>query len=154
MIKAERTVVIERPIQEVFAYVTDQTNTPKWQAGLVEVERMTPDPIGVGTKHRFVRNFMGRRMEAHNEYMAYEPNKLVTFRTTSGPPLIASYLFEALADGTRLISRVELRGPGLLRLFEPVIGAGLRREMKAALPVLKALLEGPSGTTSGQPVAK
>ena len=34
MIKEERTVVIDRPIEEVFAYVTDQTNTPSWQAGL------------------------------------------------------------------------------------------------------------------------
>ena len=38
MIKAEQTVVIERPIEEVFAYVTDQTNTPNWQAGLMEVK--------------------------------------------------------------------------------------------------------------------
>ena len=61
MIKAEQTVVIDRPIEEVFAYVTDQTNTPYWQAGLVEVQRTTAGPIGVGTKHTFVRNFMGRQ---------------------------------------------------------------------------------------------
>ena len=146
MIKAEQTVVIDRPIEEVFAYVTDQTNTPSWQAGLVEVKRTTASPIGVGTKHTFVRNFMGRRMEADNEYVAYEPNRLVTFRTTSGPPLVASYLFDAVPDGTRLTSRVELQGAGLFGLLEPVIGAGLRREMKAALPALKALLEGRSAT--------
>ena len=110
MIKAEQTVVIDRPIEEVFAYVTDQTNTPNWQAGLVEAKRTTASPIGVGTKHTFVRNFMGRRMEADNEYVAYEPNRLVTFRTTSGPPLVASYLFDAVPDGTRLTSRVELQG--------------------------------------------
>jgi uncharacterized protein YndB with AHSA1/START domain len=141
MVKAERTVVIDRPIQQVFAYVTDQTNTPSWQAGLVEVRRTTAGPIGLGTKHTLVRNFMGRRMEADNEYVAYEANKLVTFRTTSGPPLTASYLFEIAPSGTRLTSRVELHGAGYFGLLEPVIGAGLRREMKAALPALKALLE-------------
>ena len=146
MVKAERTVVIDRPIQQVFAYVTDQTNTPHWQAGLVEVRRTTPGPIGVGTKHTFVRNFMGRRMEADNEYVAYEPDRLVTFRTTSGPPLMASYLFEAEPNGTRLTSRVELEGAGFFGLLDPVIGVGLRRELKAALPVLKALLESQSAT--------
>src|SRR5450755_560807 len=151
MIKEERTVVIDRPIGEVFAYVTDQTNTPNWQASLVDVQRTTAGPIGVGTKHTFVRNFIGRRMEADNEYVAYEPNRLVTFRTTSGPSLVASYLFDAVPDGTRLTSRVELQGAGLFGLLEPVIGAGLRREMKAALPALKALLEGRSATTSPQP---
>ena len=146
MVKAERTVVIGRPIQQVFAYVTDQTNTPAWQAGLVEVRRTTPGPIGLGTKHTFVRNFMGRRMEADNEYVAYEPDRLVTFRTTSGPPLTASYLFEAERNGTRLTSRVELHGAGFFGLLDPVIGAGLRREMKAALPALKTLLERSSAT--------
>ena len=65
---------------------------------------------------------MGRRMEADNEYVAYEPDRLVTFRTTSGPPLVASYLFDAEANGTRLTSRVELEGRGLFGLMEPVIG--------------------------------
>jgi uncharacterized protein YndB with AHSA1/START domain len=143
MIKAERTVVIDRPIEEVFAFVTDQTNTPAWQAGLLDVQRTTPGPIGVGTRHTLVRSFLGRRMEAENEYVSYEPGKLVTFRTTSGPPLVASYLFEPAPGGTRLTSRVELHGAGLFGLMEPVIGAGLRREMKAALPALKALLEIP-----------
>ena len=153
MVKAERTVVIDRPVEEVFAYVTDQTNTPNWQAGLMEVKRTTAGPIGVGTKHTFVRNFIGRRMEADNEYVAYELNRLVTFRTTSGPALVASYLFDAVPDGTRLRSRVELQGAGLFGLLEPVIGAGLRREMKAALPALKALLESRSATTSPRPTA-
>ena len=141
MVKEERTVVIHRPIGQVFAYVTDQTNTPSWQAGLVEVRRTTAGPIGVGTRHTLVRNFMGRRMEADNEYVAYEPDRLVTFRTTSGPPLTASYLFESEPNGTRLTSRVELDGAGFFGLLDAVVGAGLRREMKAALPALKALLE-------------
>jgi uncharacterized protein YndB with AHSA1/START domain len=148
MIKAEQTVVIDRPIEEVFAYVTDQTKTPNWQAGLIEVQRTTAGPIGVGTRHTLVRKFMGRRMEADNEYVAYEPHRLVTFRTTSGPALVASYLFDAVPDGTRLTSRVELDGAGLFGLLEPVVGAGLRREMKAALPALKALLEAAPPTTA------
>lgn len=146
MVKEERTVVIDRPIQQVFAYVTDQTKTPSWQAGLLEVRRTTSGPIGVGTKHTIVRSFMGRRMQAETEYVAYETDKLVTFRTTSGPPMRASYVFEAEPTGTRLTSRVELDGAGLFGLLDAVIGAGLRREMKVALPALKALLEGGPAT--------
>ena len=151
MIKAEQTIVIDRPVDEVFAFVTDQTNTPRWQAGLVELERTTEGPIGVGTKHKGARNFMGRRMELANEYTVYEPGKLVTFRTTSGPALVASYLFESVPGGTRLTSRVEMQGAGLYGLLEPVICAGLRREMKAALPALKALLESPSAAAASHP---
>lgn len=138
---AEQTIVIDRPVAEVFAFVSDQRNTPQWQGGLVEVQRLTDGPPGVGTRHVFVRNFLGRRMEGTNEYVAYEPDRLVTFKTTSGPPLEASYFFEPAGTGTRLTSRVQLHGSGLFGLIEPVVAAGLRREMKAAFPALKALLE-------------
>jgi uncharacterized protein YndB with AHSA1/START domain len=138
---AEQTIVIDRPVAEVFAFVTDQRNTPQWQAGLVEVQRLTDGPPGIGTRHVFVRSFLGRRMEGTNEYVAYEPDKLVTFKTISGPPLEASYFFEPAGTGTRITSRVQLHASGLFGLLEPVVAAGLRREMKAAFPALKALME-------------
>jgi uncharacterized protein YndB with AHSA1/START domain len=141
---AEETIVIDRPVAEVFAFVTDQRNTPQWQAGLLEVNRLTDGPPSVGTRHALVRNFLGRRMEATNEYTAFETDRLVTFKTISGPPLEASYLFEPAGDGTRLTSRVRLDGSRFLGLIQPVIQAGLRREMKAAFPALKSLLEGRS----------
>ena len=108
MIRVEKSGIIERPVEEVFAYIGDQTNAPAWQSGLVEVKRTTEGPIGVGTKHTLVRMFMRRRMEADNEYVAYEPDKLVTFKSISGPPLEASYFFEPAGSGTRITSRVQL----------------------------------------------
>jgi uncharacterized protein YndB with AHSA1/START domain len=152
MIRVEKSGIIERPIEEVFAYVGDQTNTPQWQAGLVEVRRTTEGPIGVGTKHTFVRTFMGRRMEADNEYIAFEPNRRIAFKTTSGPVRVeASYVFEAVPEGTRVTSTVEMDASGFLSLAEPLIAAGLRREMKAAIPVLKELLENQKVAIASRP---
>jgi uncharacterized protein YndB with AHSA1/START domain len=152
MIRAEQSGIIDRPIEEVFAFIGDQTNTPQWQAGLVEVRRTTEGPIGVGTKHTFVRTFMRRRLEADNEYVAYEPNKLITFKTTTGPVrLLASYLFEAVAGGTRVTSRVEMDASGFMSLAEPLIAAGLKREMKAASRLLKDLLENQARAIASQP---
>jgi len=142
MIRAEQTSIIDRPIEDVFGYVGDQTNTPNWQAGLVEVRRTSDGPLGVGTTHTFVRSFMRRRMEADNIYVAYEPNKLISFKTTSGPVrLEASYVFESTDEGTRLTSRIEMDASGFMSLAEPLIAAGLKREMKAAFRALKDLLE-------------
>jgi len=155
MIKAEKRIVINRPVEEVFAYVGDQRNGPKWQSGLVEVRLMTDGPPGVGTRHTFVRNFMGRKMEAANEYIAYEPDKRITFKTTSGPvPLEASYLFESTAAGTKLTSKIDMQAAGLSRLVEPLIAAGLRREMRVALAKLKYLLEHRVVATSSHPAAR
>jgi uncharacterized protein YndB with AHSA1/START domain len=142
MIRAEQTSIIDRPIEDVFRYVGDQTNTPTWQAGLLEVRRTSDGPLGVGTTHTLVRRFMGRRMEADNVYIAYEPNQLISFKTTSGPVRMeASYVFESTVDGTRLTSRIEMDASRFMSLAEPLIAAGLKREMKAAFRVLKDLLE-------------
>lgn len=142
MIKINKSLVINRPIDEVFDYIGDQRNTPQWQSGLVEVRRITEGPPGIGTKHAFVRKFMGRKMEATNEYIAYEPNKKITFKTTSGPVrLEASYLFESTADGTKVTGLIEMQAAGLFGFAEPLIAKSLDRESDAAMTELKRLLE-------------
>lgn len=50
MITVEKSIVIGRSAEDVFAYVSDQTNAPRWQRGVLEVRRVTEGPIGVGTR--------------------------------------------------------------------------------------------------------
>jgi hypothetical protein len=67
MTTIETSTFIRRSVADVFAFVGDQHNAVRWQKGLVEVRRATDGPIGVGTRHSFVRTIMGRKMEAQNE---------------------------------------------------------------------------------------
>lgn len=145
MIDVEHSVVIRRPIEDVFAFVAEQRNAPQWQSGLLEVRRTTDGPLGVGTRHAAVREFMGRRMELTNEYVEYEPNKKITFNGDSGQMYFeVSYRTESAADGTRISCQMQMQPRGLLRLAQPLIAAGLRRDFKANLRNLKDLLENPS----------
>lgn len=92
--------------------------------------------------HHECRRSPGRKMEASNEYVAYEPNRKITFKSASGPVRFeASYLFESTAGGTKLTSRIEMQAAGIFGLVGPLIAAGLRREMTAAFGALKDLLE-------------
>ena len=153
MIRAEKSTVIRRSAEDVFAYVGDQTNAVHWQAGLVEVQRLTDGPVGVGTRHRIVRTFMGRRLAVENEYVAFEPGRRVVFRTTSGSmPLEASYPVEPAEGGSRITSTIEMDASGFLSLAEPLIAVGLRREMDAAFRELKRL-EAPVPTGSPEVAA-
>lgn len=43
------TAVIDRPIDEVFAFLADGTNDRKFSPRVQEIRRTTPEPIGVGT---------------------------------------------------------------------------------------------------------
>jgi len=142
MIKATESIIIQRPVEEVFAFVADQRNAPEWQSGLLEVRRTDEGPLGVGATHAVVRKFMGRRMEVNNEYVTYEPNTQVTFKSTAGPmPFEFSYLTESTPAGTRLTGKMEMQAAGFMGLAEPLIGASLKREMRAGFGELKDLLE-------------
>lgn len=153
MIRIEKSTVIDRSIDDVFAFVADQTNAVRWQSGITEIRRLTDGPPGVGTRHAFVRTLMGKQMAGENEYVAYEPGRRVTFRTTSGPPLLASYIVEPTSAGTRLTTTMELDVSRLLSLAEPLIAAGLRRDVDANFARLKRILEAPGVAASSDVAA-
>ncbi len=142
MINVEKSIIIHRPVEEVFTYVSDLTHSAEWQTGLLEVRKTTDSPLGVGTRYRFVRIFMGRKMEASNEIVEFVPNAKVAFRTISGPiPLEASYHFEPIGRDTQLTSKIEMQPKGFVSLAEPLIAASLKREMGANFGGLRELLE-------------
>jgi uncharacterized protein YndB with AHSA1/START domain len=142
MVTNEKIITINRPIEEVFAYVGEAGNGPKWQSALVEAKRITKGPLGVGAQYSSVRNFMGRRMESVMQYTTYEPNQKIVFKTISGSsPFVQTFLFEPVPGGTRLTTRLELETPGLMGLAKPLIASGLKREVDENFGILKDLLE-------------
>lgn len=147
MIRIEKTAIVHRPSDEVFAFVADQTNAAAWQSGIVEVRRLTDGPPGVGSRHAFTRTLMGRRMTGENEYVAFEPGKRVAFRTTSGPRLLASYAVTGVPEGTRLTMTMEVDFSGIMSVAEPLVARALTRDVVANLARLTSILE--SSPTAG-----
>ncbi len=141
MINVEDSIVINRPVAEVFAFLADQHNTPQWQDGLLEVRRITEGAIGVGTKHTAVRKFLGRKLELTNEYVKYEPNRQITFTGDGSTRFEHSYFTEATSEGTKVTSKMEMEPGGLLGLAEPLIAKSLKKDFRASLILLKSLLE-------------
>jgi uncharacterized membrane protein len=142
MIKNEKSIIIDRPIEEVFAYVGDLRNGMQWQSNLLDVRRTTEGPLGVGTQYTAVRKLMGRKMQDTVEFVAYVPNTTLTFRSTSSSmPMETSHRFESTAEGTRLTIVIEMHPGGFMGLAEPLLAANLRRWMEDNLGALKDLLE-------------
>jgi Polyketide cyclase / dehydrase and lipid transport len=52
----ENTVMIRRPIEEVFGFLTDFENLPKWNYAIVETHKVSQGPVGVGTIYQQVRS--------------------------------------------------------------------------------------------------
>lgn len=142
MINVERSVIILRPVEEVFNYVSNLTHSAEWQSGLTEIRQLTEQPLGVGTQFAFVRTFMGKKMEANNEITEFTPYSTVAFKTITGPiPAEPSYHFEPAGKGTKLTSKIIMQPRGFVSLAEPLISASLARDVEANLKVLKEMLE-------------
>jgi uncharacterized membrane protein len=148
-IREEHSVVIDRPVEEVFAFATDPNNDPLWQSTSLETEQTSEGPLDVGATLRNTSKFLGRRIESTFEVTENEPPHRQCMRVTSGPiPGSGCYLFES-ADGgsTRFTQIFEAEVGGFFRLAEPLVGRALRRQMQADMATLKDLLE--SGETEG-----
>jgi hypothetical protein len=52
MARIEGEIVIGRPVDVVFDYVADQSNEPRYNPRMVRAEKITPGPVGKGTRFR------------------------------------------------------------------------------------------------------
>ena len=43
-------IVIERPVEEVFDFVADERNEPRFNPRILRAEKISPGPIGFGTR--------------------------------------------------------------------------------------------------------
>jgi len=142
MTKFEFDVVINQPVEKVFAFVRDNDNDAKWQSGVIETKRTPAGPVGVGTKVTFVRTFLGQRLEATGEITEYEPNKKTTFKTTSGPVKVtATQTFGSVPGGTKLSVVAEVEPGGFFKMAEPLFVSSAKKQFEANNAKLKEVLE-------------
>ena len=137
----QNTVMVRRPIEEVFGFLSDFENVPRWNYAIVETRKVSQGPVGVGTIYHQVRS-VPRQSEERFEVTAYNPPRHLEIRGQLGPfPSRLSYALDAIAEGTRVTNSVELelRGPG--RLLGGVAVPRVRDAVAANLRKLKELLE-------------
>jgi hypothetical protein len=142
MITDERSIVIDRPLEEVFAFVTDPHNNALWCGWFIESEVTSNGPIGVGTTFRNVATFLGKRIEADAVVTSWEPNRRSCIRTTSGPILTTGCRsVEAVEGGTRFAQTIEASPGAFFGLAEHIVVRLGARQLEADLLMLKELLE-------------
>lgn len=142
MPSATNSVTIRRRPDEVFAFVADGTTAPRWRPGVVDVALVSG--TGLGARYRQgVKGPGGRRIAADYEVTAFEPGRRLGFRGTAGPVRpTGEYLFESVADGTRITFSLSAELGFIQRL---AMGGSVQRSMDAevaSLGRLKAVLEG------------
>lgn len=138
----EMSVVIDRPVDEVFAVLADLDNDPTWRREWVDATKTSEGPPGVGARVRLGGQLLRWRIEAEYEITEYEPNRMAAWKTVRGPlPLTFWRKVEAAEGGTRVTIGYDanLRGPG--RLAMSLVKPMGRRALAGDFPTLKELME-------------
>lgn len=147
-ITAESSAIIDRPVQEVWEFVGDPRNEPKWHTDILEI-RSAADPASgpgedwvVGEALLVIVQFMGRR-SYEVEVTKKEDNHLLEITTTTGPMKpVATYQFERSNGGTRFTRHVDMPVEGPMRLLRPLIRRNVQKRNAQFVQNLKSLLEG------------
>jgi len=142
MVEVEASIVIKRPVEEVFEFLANAANSSQWQSGVLESEQTSEGAVGVGTTSRSVSTFLGKRLESVNEITEYEPNMKVASKSTSGTiPIEGSYTFESVEGGTKVVLRGQGDVSGVFKLAEPLVARAAQRQFEGNFATLKDILE-------------
>ncbi len=142
MPQAESSITIERPVDEVFAFIAEGANNTLWRPGVTDFERISgsSDAVGV-TNRQGAKGPFGRRIAADYEVTEYEAPSRLAFRVIAGPIRPEGlYTFADLDGSTRVTFKLSWEPRGLKQLLAPMVAKQMAVEV-GHLSDLKRVLE-------------
>jgi uncharacterized membrane protein len=144
MIDVTARTVIDRPREEVAAYVIDHRNDPVWIGGISRSELLGDGPVSEGSRVRRVASFLGKRIEYVNEVVRMDSGAALEMRSVKSPfPMRITYAFRDVPDGTEASVRVQGEPGGLYRIGGRMMKRAVQRSIDRDVATLKHTLETP-----------
>jgi len=141
MLKFSADLRVNRPVDKVFAWLTDASNQGKFDKSSLRMELLTPGPWRSGSQFRELRNLGGRKTEVLSEIADLELKKRFVIRSKTGPGWLGTWMFEPDGTGTKLHWTGQLSMKGFARLLEPLIGKQMRSQIDQQFSGLPKLIE-------------
>lgn len=126
----------------VFAYLADIRNEPRWNPWGKQVEMLTPEPIGLGSRFRGTYKRVG---VVEQELSTYEPDRRLTYASDTMGGASMSFELAPAGSGTRIHLIAEAHLPSVLRFGEPLMAVMMRRHFQDLVTGLQRELGGSTG---------
>jgi uncharacterized membrane protein len=138
VLEFENTIRIDRPVEEVFAFLSDFENIPKWNYYVLEVRQLSEGLIGVGTTYHQVR----KSDQQDLRIIEFEPGHTVAVKTLpqSSPDLEMRFTLYEEGITTRVRDEWKLN-TGRPAIFDRLAGGRIKSAVAENLAKLKELLE-------------
>lgn len=141
MIDFTNTVVVDRPVNDVYDYLSDLERVPDWNWAIASTQQVTPGPVRVGSRYRQARTVPQPATEML-EVVELEPNRSIGIEgTLAGLPARLRYDLEPVGQATVVRNRVRLVVRGALELAAPILSRRISGAVASNLNDLKTQLE-------------
>jgi uncharacterized membrane protein len=139
----KKTVLIDAPVEEVFAYYANPSNSPEIWPSLVEVKDIMLDEKGHPQTFKWTYKMAGMRFEGSSEYLEYVPNERLVYRSKGGIQATSTINFAELDGKTQISEEMEysIPIPLLGKVAERFLIKMNENEMTTVHNNLKARLE-------------
>ncbi|MGJ9373043.1 SRPBCC family protein [Nesterenkonia sp. CF4.4] len=138
------TVTIDRPPEEVFAYLVNPQTQEIWQSGLQEFEADWAEQPAVGDHSRGTVKVAGKKLQWEVEITEVKRPEKYAFRTVRAPfSFEVAYSLQQVGDSTEVHydGTAEATGGFFGRFADPLVALMYQRDTNSNLANLKAILE-------------
>ena len=143
MAKIGASVVVDRPVDEVWSYATDWAKGPQWDPGLIECKVTSEGPLGVGTTLQSKRTSRGAHLILWH-ITEFEPGRKLTAEATSPQMMRGSrnmMTFESAEGKTKVDIAWDTKFNGFYSLLGPLLAPSFKKTCETQLGNLKRILE-------------
>jgi hypothetical protein len=120
MARIQGEITINRPVEEVFDFVADERNEPRYNPRMLRVEKVSPGPVGLGSRFRAMMQSRPRPVEMTILWTGYErPRRLASTTQLSTMDIRGALTFDPAPAGTRMRWSWQVQPRGLLKLMTP-----------------------------------
>jgi Polyketide cyclase / dehydrase and lipid transport len=142
MPKIAGAIVIDRPVDLVFDFATDERNEPLYNTALLQSEKVSDGPVGVGTRFHALHKSARRPVAMDVQITEYDrPRRMASRTTMSWSEVDGELTFEPDGDATKMRWAWDVHPKGLATLLWPFVGVMGRRSERACWTQLKHYLE-------------
>ena len=143
----ETSVKVGKPVEQVWAYLTNLDNQKKLSSYITGIE--VSEPLKMGTRYKIETTSMGMKNVTTNEVVTFEPNKKFGVKTLAAPPasdVTNTYVLEPDGDGTKLTLLMDatLVPPGMPSMpgMEDMMKTQMKTGLDTTMASLKKAIEG------------
>ena len=142
MINFEIGVLIDRPVPDVFSFLSNPLNLPKWQSMIASIEQVTPGMVSVGSKYKVAAEMLGRKINGLMEITTFGPPDKFGFTNQAGPMQVTvTITLKPVSTGAKVALHADGNPGGVFKIAEGLLAAQVKSQMEGNLARLKAILE-------------